>query len=175
MDAPKANPERQTSLMTVDESPQVVFQPQKLTEIVEMIDLMGRISERMGEDRSGDMGAAGAQGTGQQGQQTQTSARDAAIASLPATPAMQQKLVAHIRSEMYTLDKQARKLARAGGKGSAYNLNELYRKMRRLSALIEEIIEASADMIRRFYIAMFVDQQPLLMSEGGVLNPTNTK
>lgn len=144
----------------------VVFQPHKLTEIVEMIDLMGKISTRAAEDRSQDMGSGAQTGGAQQAGTGQQSARDLAIANLPAAEQMQQKLVKHIRSEMRTLNSQARAAARSNATGSAYLLNELYRKIRRLSGLIEELLQASIEVIKRFYIAVFIDNQPLIVTAG---------
>lgn len=150
----------------LDESaPSVVFQPPKLTEVVEMINLMGKISTRAAEDRSRDMGSAGGQGKAQQsgGQQ---SFRDQAIASLPAPEQMQRKLVSHIQGEIRSLSRQARSIARSNRAGSAYLLSELYRKIRRLSTLIEELLQASIEVIKRFYIAVFIDNQPLILTAG---------
>lgn len=148
------------------EGPAVVFQPQKLTEIVEMIDLMGRISERVREDNSQDAAGGGSSGSGQgkKGKSGGTSTRDQAIASLPAPLVMQQRLVHHIQKEIDTLSSQASSAARAAQRGSAYAMNELYKKIRRLYALMEEIIHASLEIIQRFYIAVFIDKQPILVS-----------
>ncbi len=173
MDAPKASPEAaKTSLVTTEKpEPAQVFQPQKLTEVVEMIDLMGKISERMGEDKTGDLGAGSAGSTLQGTQATAISSRDDAIANLPAPPKMQEKIIARIHSEVHSLDRQARKLAKSRSKGSAYALTEIYKKIRRLSSLIEELLNASADMIKRFYIALFIDRQTIL-EDGNLSAPS---
>lgn len=153
-----------SALMEVDNSPGVVFQPQKLTEIVEMIDLMGSISDRVREDSSGDMGgggsgsATGGQATGKKG----ASPRDIALANLPVPAVMQVRLTKHIRKEMKAIDRQVSALAGSNAKGSAYLINELYKKIRRLHSIIEEIVHASSDMIKRFYVAVFVDKQPVI-------------
>lgn len=141
-----------------------VFQPAKLTEIVEMIDLMGQLSERVREDSSGDMGGAGMQATRQAGQASAVSARDLAIANLPASAVMQTKLVTHIKIKIKELDSQARTLARSASRGSAYMLNEIYKRIRRYTAMIEEILTASVEIVRRFYIAVFIDRQVLLVT-----------
>lgn len=173
MDAPAISTEsKNTGLMTLSENQGAmnVFQPPKLTEFVDMIDLMGKISERAAEDRSAGLGSGGAmQTSGQQaGSQGDASARDAAIAVLPAAPTMKQKLVSHIHAEIHSLNKRASSLSRRDAKGSAYELNELYKKIRTLSNLIAQILEASADIIRRFYIALFVDHQPILTGDSPV-------
>lgn len=165
MSSVNASPEKGGgSLVSIEGETQApeVFQPQKLTEIVEMIDLMGKISERVGEDRSGDTGNMGSGQAGTQtGQQTGSSTRDEQIATIPAMPVMQQKLVSHIRSEIAQMNREARKLAKSNRKGSAFLLTEIYKNIRRLSSLISEILEASADVIRRFYIALFIDKQSI--------------
>jgi hypothetical protein len=166
----KSSPEASNSVSATTEQaegPAVVFQPQKLTEIVEMIDLMGRISERVREDNSQDASGAGSGGGGTQGKKGKgatASTRDQAIANLPAPLVMQQRLVKHIQKEIDTLSAQASAVARAAQRGSAYAMNELYKKVRRLYALMEEIIHASLEVIQRFYIAVFIDKQPILVS-----------
>ncbi len=161
------NPEKAPSTLMKTDGPIElrVFQPAKLTEIVEMIDLMGQVSERIREDSSGDWGGAGAVGVATQRGQGGASARDLAIAKLPEAPVMQRRLIAHIKGEIKKLDRQARSLARARAKGSAYFLSEIYKKIRRFSVLIEELTVATIEVIRRFYIAVFIDHQPLLVGE----------
>ncbi len=165
----KNSPEQsnvQSSSVEQAEGPAVVFQPQKLTEIVEMIDLMGRISERVREDNSQDAGGGGSSGAaakkGQAG--SGVSPRDQAIANLPAPLVMQQRLVKHIQKEIDTLASQASGLSNSTKRGAAFALNELYKKIRRLHNLMEEIINASLELIQRFYIAVFIDKQPILVS-----------
>ncbi len=129
-----------------------------------MIDLMGRISERIREDNSRDMGGAATAAAKAKSGSSGATFRDQAIANLPAPLVMQQRLVQHIQKEMEVLGRQAHSLAHAAQRGAAFALNELYRKIRRLSLLMEEIIRASAELIRRFYIAVFIDNQPILVS-----------
>lgn len=142
----------------------VVFQPQKLTDVLEMIDLMGTIAERVRDDRSGD--ASGS--TGKSGKAAQkaagVSARDAAINNAPPVPIMQQKLKVHIAKEIRALKRQASLLSHSRARGSAYLLNEIYRKIRRLTALTRELLKASAEVIRRFFISVFIDGQPIVVS-----------
>ncbi len=142
----------------VESAPAVVFQPQKLKEVVEIIDLMGNIASRVREDNSGDAGGSGA---AKAQQKSGTSARDEAIAKAPAVEIMQQKLVTHLRQEMASIERQARKASRSSDRGSAWMLSELYRRLRSLSSLINEIIHASAEVVKRFYVSVFIDQQPL--------------
>ena len=145
----------------------VVFQPQKLKEVVDIIDLMGNVASRVREDKSGDMGGGGTGGQGsQQGGTGGTSARDEAIAKAPPAPIMQKKLIAHLEREVRLMEKQTRRLARSHKPGSAFLLSELYKKIRRLTSLISDLLKASTNMIKRFYISVFIDHQPLVVSGG---------
>ncbi len=143
-----------------------VFQPPKLREIVEVIDLMGTVASRIREDKRGDLPVGGAAaGTGQ-GTQTAVTARDEAIAKIPPVLIMQQKLVLHIRKEVRSIEREARILSKSKNRGSAYTLSELYRKIRRLSSLLSDILEASAEMVKRFYVSVFIDRHPLVVTDG---------
>lgn len=145
----------------------VVFQPQKLKEVVDIIDLMGNVATRVRDDNSGDMGGGGTGGQGKkQSGAGGTSTRDEAIAKAPPVPIMQKKLITHLERELKQIEKQTRRLARSNKAGSAYLLAELYKKMRRLTSLISDLLKASSNMIRRFYISVFIDHQPLVISGG---------
>lgn len=173
MDGAKSTVETQ-AVATVKEAkaaPEVVFQPPKLKEVVEIINLMGTVASRVREDSSGDLPGGGGAKSGA-AKQSGTSARDEAIANAPPLPVMQQKLVEHLEKEARTIRAQARAIASSNQRGSAFMLNNLYRKMRRLSSLISQILQASAEMVRRFYIAAFIDQQPLVVT-GGSLAPAD--
>lgn len=169
MDGPKMSLETgsQSVSKTIENAPTIVFQPQKLKEVVEIIDLMGNVALRVREDSSGDMGGGGTAGAKAQ-QKTGTSARDEAIARAPAVEVMQQKLVQHLRQEMASIQRQARRTARSNARGSAWTLAELYRKMRSLSSLITEILHASTEMVKRFYVSVFIDRQPLVVTGGSI-------
>ena len=152
-------------------APAIVFQPSKLKEVVDIIDLMGTVALRVREDSSHDLGAGGGGSSGGNGQQSSggTSARDEAIAKAPPVPVMQQKLVRHLRTEMQSIEKQAAKLRSSGAPGAAWALNDLFRKIRQLSSLIGEILRASTEMIKRFYISVFIDRQPLVVTGGSIV------
>ncbi len=158
-----------------ESAPGQVFQPPKLREIVEVIDLMGTVASRVREDSSGDLGGGGSGGAGQAqtGGATGTSARDDAIKNAPAPAIMQQKLITHLSAEIKRVEQQARTLMRSNQRGSAFLLAELYRKIRRLTALIADILSASADMIKRFYVSVFIDRQPMVVT-GGSLAASDT-
>ena len=159
----------EASKSTLNTSPNVisdkVFQPPKLREIVEVIDLMGTVASRVREDKRGDLPTAGGTAAGTGTAQTGTTARDEAIAKIPAPAIMQQKLVEHIRREVRTVERQAKTLSKSQKPGSAYLLSELYRKIRRLSSLISELLAASTEMIKRFYVSIFIDRHPIIVSD----------
>ncbi|NOS67721.1 MAG: hypothetical protein HOO67_05155 [Candidatus Peribacteraceae bacterium] len=158
--------DRLSSTKSIETGRLIVRQPGKLQELTNLLEtfenLNARVSERTGEDRSGDMGGAGAGATGgQQGTQGAT-ARDLAIKNIPVAQIMQKKLAQHIQQEAHKLEKLARKVSRSSAPGSAHKLNELYSKIRRLNALIHDILEASLEVLKRFFVRVFIDNQPIL-------------
>ena len=155
-----------TSLKSVETSRLVVRQPGKLQELTSLLEtfenLSARVSERTGEDRSGDLGGAGAGAAGgTQGTQG-ASARDQAIKNIPAAPVMQARLQTHIHQEMRTLEALARSVARSSAPGAAHRLNALYAKIRRLNGLIHDILQASVEVLQRLFTRVFIDRQPIL-------------
>lgn len=140
----------------------IVSQPEKLEGLLETINLMATVSERMGEDRSGDLGSSGGS-SGQQGDDsTQVSARDKAIAAIPAVPVMQKQLQEHIAQNIKSLRQEINQQTVKGSKaGSAYKLNELYKRIRRLQCFLSDILSASTEIVQRIYIRVFIDKQPL--------------
>ncbi len=157
-----SNPERQNQHTESAEGRNlVVTQPDKFQGLLDTISLMDKVSERIGESKAGDLGGGGSgQGSGQ-GDQGQ-SARAQAIANLPVTPDMQRELSQYIRKEIKTLRKEVRRKAfRASKPGSAYALNQLYGKIRRLNTLLSEIMDASVDVLKRLFIRIFIDKQSI--------------
>ncbi len=154
-------------MKSVEKGRLIVRQPGKLQELTNLLEtfenLNARVSERTGEDRSGDMGGAGAGAAtgGQQGTQGAT-ARDLAMQNIPPAQIMQKKLAQHIQKETQKLEKLARTVSRSSAPGSAHTLNELYSKIRRLNSLIREILESSIEVVKRFFIRVFIDRQPIL-------------
>lgn len=154
-----------SSITSMETSRLIVRQPGKLQELTNLLEtfenLSARVSERSSEDRSGDLGGgAGATG-GQQGTQG-ASTRDQAIKNIPAIAVMQEKLVSHIRQEAKRLEKLTHKVARSSDPGSAHTLNELYAKIRRLHSMVYDILQASMDVVKRFFVRVFIDNQPIL-------------
>lgn len=146
-----------------------VHQPKKMESTLSTLDVKSvletldaidsiaeRVSERTGEDRSGDMGGAGA------GKSQGPSPRDLAIANLPQPVIMQKQLEKHIRQEIKKLNKEAKHIARMSKPGAAYYLNELYSRIRRLNGLLRDLFEASVDIMKRLYIRVFIDKQPII-------------
>ncbi|MBU2213431.1 hypothetical protein KKC44_06055 [Patescibacteria group bacterium] len=160
------SPEKGKSLSqsTEHQSALIVEQPHKLEGLLETITLLDKISERSGEDRSGDLGGAGA-GAVAAGAQAQAgqSARDQAIANLPKELVLRKQLARHIEKEVKTLRKEVRRATRRVSKpGAAHNLNDLYARIRRLNSLLATILEASYEVVKRLFIRVFIDKQPIL-------------
>lgn len=140
----------------------IVTQPPKMKELGQVLDaidnLAQRVGERTSEDVSGDLGSSGGSAAGQK----RASPRDAAIALMPTAPAvLQAELAKHIEQEIKQLE---RKVSRAGAMskaGGAYELNELYARIRKLRSLLREILEASVDLLKRLFIKVFIDKQPI--------------
>lgn len=139
-----------------------VRQPEKIQSLLLVLSDLEKISEAVSEDRSWDLGSAGAATGGSTGDVAGSSLRQKAIQSLPSTSVMRGKLTKHLQSDVRQLERKAKKLARSGQKGSAYLLNELYARIRKLQALIAELIEAAADVVQRLYIRLFIDHQQLV-------------
>ncbi len=144
----------------------VVKQPPKLQSLLVLLSDLEKISEVVREESSQDLGvgvssggtATSGRGTGATG----VSLRDQSIRSLPSTEAMRVRLTRHMQREVKQLEKRARRLARSTEKGSAYLLNELYAKIRKIQALIGELVEATAEVVKRLYIRLFIDHQQLV-------------
>lgn len=144
----------------------IVRQPERLQELTNLLETFenfnSRVSERTGEDSSGDLGGVGAgSATGSQQGTYGSSARDLAVQNIPSAEVMHNKLERHIRQETRRLEKLARTVARLSAPGSAHKLNELYAKIRRLHALIHDILDASIEVLKKLFIRVFIDQQPI--------------
>jgi len=140
----------------------VVTQPDKFQGLLETISLMDKVSERLGEDNSGDMGSSGSTGNGQGQDDTGASARAIAIKNIPDVPEMRKSLGVYIQKEIKTLRKIARKKSFHSSKpGSAHQINDIYSKIRRLNTLFTELMETSVDAIKRLFIKVFIDKQSL--------------
>jgi len=139
-----------------------VAQPQKLESLLDTINLINTVSERIGESRSGDLGGGGGSAAAQTGAQAQ-SWRDQALANLPAAPVMQQQLQKHIEQEIADLQREVQKTARKAARpGAAHKLNELYARIRRLNGLLQQLFETSVDILKRLYVRVFIDKQTVL-------------
>ncbi|MEK7591485.1 MAG: hypothetical protein AAB489_04755 [Patescibacteria group bacterium] len=142
----------------------IVAQPKQIKELGLLLKsiegLAQRVGESTGEDMSADLGATGAPATATGAKRA--SPRDQSIASLPEPAIMKEQLEKHIEKEVKKLTREAKKIARLARPGAAFSLNELYARIRRLNALLHELIEASVEIIRRLFIRVFVDKQPII-------------
>ncbi|MDO8468539.1 MAG: hypothetical protein Q7S29_02160 [Candidatus Peribacter sp.] len=139
-----------------------VMQPEKIGSLLDTLNLIDQMSERIVEDKSGDMGGGGGQAqTGTAGTRA-ISPRDQAIAALPGEQVMQTKLAEVIRAEVGSLRKQIRSIPGSSHPGAAYKLNKLYSRIRLLNRLLANLFESSVDVIRRLFIRVFIDEQPIL-------------
>ena len=142
-----------------------VRQPPKLEGLMTLLDTLSgleRVAEVVREDSSGDLGAAGAAAGAVAQDSSGASIRSQAIKSLPSTTVMRKRLTNHLQREMKRMERKARGMARSAKKGSAYLLNELYAKIRRIQSLIAELVDAAAEVVRQLYIRLFIDHQQLV-------------
>ncbi len=158
-------PEHGPSPVSIETGKLVVSQPSKLKELTMLLEsfenLDARVSEKTGEDRSGDLGSGGQAsrtGTKTPGQ----TARDKAIADLPESAVMQRKLKSHIQKEVNDLARLANRASHSSAPGSAFRINEFYARIRRLNALLAELLESSIEVIRRLFIRVFIDHQEII-------------
>ena len=155
----------QTEIMHTAEKPALtVTQPDKIASLLDTLTLIDQMSERIGEDRSGDLGGGGQAGTGTHGgaQQKLPSLREQAIAHLPPQKVMQEKLSKKIVEEVRVLRRQIHQIPASGKPGAAFKLNKLYARIRRLNGLLHELAEAAYEVLRRLFIRVFIDEQPVL-------------
>lgn len=163
--APSSPEGLSSSPKSVETKQLAVFQPAKMMkELNELLTTLetfeGKVSEMTGEDKSRDMGAAGAVQGGAKRDDT-TSARAKALANLPAPTVMHQEIEKHVHLEIHKLEQLSKKVARSNQPGAAFQLNELYAKIRRLNSLLASLVEASVDAIKRLFIRIFIDKQPI--------------
>lgn len=123
---------------------------------------LGNVGETMGEDTSAhDAGSGAGFARGGTAGGTMT-ARELAIANLPPPSVMQRQLEKHIKTEVKKLRRQARRVAHIHGPGAAYHLNRLYARIRQFHTLLNALLEASVEVVKRFFIRVFIDRQPIL-------------
>lgn len=140
----------------------LVLQPSKAEGLAMLVAEINELpSESTGEDRSGDWSGATGSATTAGGTQQGMSARDQAIANLPVPAKMQKDLEAHIRAEVKQLRTQTKLIIRSRKPGSAYALAQLYAKIRHLNALLADLLEASYDVLKRLFVKVFIDRQPI--------------
>ncbi len=141
-----------------------VRQPEKITSLLATLSALEKISERVAEDHSGDLGAGAGGATTGDGSQAggAVSLRQQAIQSLPSREVMQKKLISHLHTEVSELERESRRIARLNAKGSAYLLTQTYARIRKIQSLIEDLIDAALEVIERLYVRLFIDHQQLV-------------
>jgi hypothetical protein len=146
-------------------APSRVVQPEKLQNF---LNELSAISETQQSRPGEDLPASGSGSTGmavsgqQQGGQAGKSWRDQAIANAPSEVVMQREITKHIQAEVKHLRAEAKTVARLSKPGAAYQLNILYGKIHRLNALLNDMYQAGKEAIKRLYVRIFIDKQPIL-------------
>jgi len=156
-------PDRHTETAPLAPKPVLtVTQPEKIGSLLDTLNLIDQMSERIGEDRSGDAAGSGGQMQSGSAGARAVSPRDQAIAALPSEQVMQTKLAEKIRTEVSTLRKQIHSIPGSSHPGGAFHLNKLYARIRFLNRLLATLFESSLDIIKRLFIRVFIDEQPIL-------------
>ncbi len=142
----------------------IVRQPAKLAELGKLLETFDNLNARVSERSSGpaqDWSGGSGAGAGQKGDDD-VSPREKAIQAMPVPEIVRQQLEQHIEKEVAKLEKSARALARARKPGSAFHLNELYAKIRKLHSLMGRLVELAEDVLKRLFIKVFIDRQSIL-------------
>jgi hypothetical protein len=145
--------------------PSRVVQPEKLKDFLSELSAISESQpSRPGEDLPASGGGSTAVATtgGQQAGQSTQSWRDQAIANVPTDRVMYREIAKHIQAEVKHLRAEAKTIARLSKPGAAYHLNILYGKIHRLNALLGNLYEAGKEAIKRLYVRIFIDKQPIL-------------
>ena len=161
----EGGPERRLEMVSERHHRFTVQQPDKMKDVMQLLqdlEAVGRIAEAVSEDRSGDLGSGGTGSTGASAAGGRISLRDQAIAKLPSTSVMRTRLTSHLQSEVRQLERRAKKFARSSREGGAFLLNELYARIRKIQALMGELVELAAEVVQRLYIRLFIDHQQLV-------------
>lgn len=161
------NAEKSAGGGTLEQAPAQTAQPQKLPNLSSMAELLGeieKIAETTGEDRSGDWSGTtpGTTAVATGGAITGQSPRDRAIAAIPEVAVMRKELEKHIVTEIKVLRKDIRRITRVRAPGAAFRLNELYTRLRRLNSLLHDLFATSYEVVRRLFVKVFIDKQPIL-------------
>lgn len=138
--------------------------PQELSALVETVDMM-----MSGEVRETEASSASEQWSGASGTQPAVrnddgavSPRDYAIRAIPAVRVMQRQISKHITKEVRILRREANSIIRLKKPGEAYRLAEIYARIRQLNGLLAQLWDASLDVIKRLFIRIFIDKQPVV-------------
>lgn len=157
-----SSPERISSpAPTPPETNLMVTQPEKLGSLLDAIESLTAPNEVV-SGRQGESGGTGTSPpvTGGIGQQTIVP-RDQAIANLPPQENIQKALRTHINAEVRKLRREASRLT-TSRPGTAHRINQIYANIRRLNKLLQELLHASYDTLKHFFIRVFIDRQPIL-------------
>ena len=125
----------------------IVTQPPKVEMLLDALAAIDKISERVGEDRSADMGGGGAMAKKGDDTSAAATARNQKIANLPVQEVMRSELQKQIEKEVAELHTEVKKAKRRLTRpGAAYKLNTLYGRIRKLNSLIAELFDAAYDV-----------------------------
>lgn len=139
----------------------IVVQPEKLGNLLDAIENLAGSQETLSERTGENVGSGATPATTWTMTQTVQSSRDHAIANLPPQKTIQKALHTHINTEVRKLRREASRLT-ASSPGTAHRINQIYANIRRLNKLLGELIHASYETLKHFFIRVFIDKQPIL-------------
>ncbi len=151
---------------SVETNKLIVRQPAKLAELSKLLETFDNLNARVGERTGGpaqdwSSGGGGGQAGAGQGDDG-VSPRDKAIAAIPSPMIVKERLEKHIEKEIQKLEREAQAAATSHKPGAAFKLNEIYAKIRKMNSLLAHILEAAEDLLKRLFIRVFIDKQPIL-------------
>lgn len=134
-------------------------QSQKLEKLLEEVDAVVTEPEQSGPGEHKAM-TAGKGGSGQKS--LASSSLQKQEAPLPESEVMQQKLNQRIEQEITILRKEANKTSHLKKPGAANKISKLYARIRNLRRLLADISSASYEVVKRLFVRIFINKQPLI-------------
>lgn len=138
----------------------IVAQPEKLGNLLDAIENLTGPRETSSEKTGENGGAVSPAATGTTAQ-IALSLRDHALANLPPQEKIQKALRTHIHAEVQKLRREASRLT-TSRPGTAHRINQIYANIRRLNKLLGELLHASYETLKHFFVRVFIDRQPIL-------------
>lgn len=159
--APSSPEKTNIAAPTQEQRALIVTQPEKLGNLLDAIETLAGPQETSSEKTGENSGSTVSPSTARASAPSTVSPRDHALANLPPQEKLQKDLRTHIHAEVRKLRREASRLT-ASRPGTAHRINQIYANIRRLNKLLGELLHASYETLKHFFIRVFVDKQPIL-------------